>query len=360
MLLWLYIMDNNSQKVTVNISSGSIIRVILWGFLVFAIVKLTSLLLIILTSVVMASFVEYIVAKVRTKIKNRTIIVLAVYLLIIGILIVLSYTFVPVFINEMSSLVESLGKYIPNNSVLNTFQPNTITGAKEVIHSISSNSSIGDVITSGQSLISTVSGGFFDIFGKAFGGVFNLVLIFVLSLFFSFTERGVENFLRILTPLKHEEYVLGLWRRTEKKIGLWFQGQLLLGVIMGVLVYLSLTIMGIKYSLLLAIFTALCELVPYGIFVAIIPATIFAYLDGGVVSSAVTASIFFILHQFEHYLIYPLIVKNVIGISPLVVILSVLIGGHLAGFWGIVLAIPSAVFILEFFDDLEKKKIAIN
>lgn len=352
-------MDDNSKKLTINISSASIVRVILWGILVFALIKLSSLLLIILTSIVIASFVEYIITKLKPKIKSRTLIVFGVYLLLLGILITLSYIFVPVFITEMSALVESLGKYIPNNSVLNSFQPDTITGAKEVFTSISSNSSIGDVIQSGQKLVNTLSGGFFDIFGKAFGGVFNLVLIFILSLFFSFTDRGVENFLRIITPVSHEEYVINLWRRTEKKIGLWFQGQLLLGVIMGLLVYLSLTIMGVKYSLILALFTALCELVPYGIFVAIIPATIFAYLNGGVTTSFLTAIIFFVLHQFEHYLIYPLIVKNVIGISPLVVILSVLIGGHLAGFWGIVLAIPCAVFILEFSEDLEKKKISI-
>lgn len=350
-------MDNNSKKVTINITSGSIIRIILWGFLAFAIVKLASLILIILTSIVIASFVEYIVNKLKPKIKNRTLIVFCIYILIIGIVIGLSYIFVPVFVSEMSSLVDSLGKYIPQSSVLNTFQPDTISGAKDVIHTLSSSSSsLGDVIQSGQKLINTLSGGFFDVFGQAFGGVFNLVIIFILSLFFSFTERGVENFLRILTPSRHEEYVIGLWRRTENKIGLWFQGQLLLGVIMGILVYLSLTIMGVKYSLLLALFTAVCELIPYGIFAAMAFASGFAFLEGGVTASLLTAIIFFVLHQFEHYLIYPLIVKNVIGISPLVVILSVLIGGHLAGFWGIVLAIPCSVFILEFFDDLEKKK----
>jgi len=80
-------------------------------------------------------------------------------------------------------------------------------------------------------------------------------------------------------------------------------------------------------------------------------------MDGGVTLAVLTAVLFLVLHQFENYLIYPMIVKSVIGISPLVVILSVIIGGHLAGFWGIVLAIPSAVCLLEFFDDLEKKKV---
>jgi len=349
-------MDNGTQKMNMNISDQTIIRIILWGFLIFAIIKLHSILLVILTAIVIASFVESVVTKLKPKIKNRAVIVFGVYTITVGILIALSYVFIPVFIDEMSSLVNSLDKYIPSTSVLSTFQSDTISEAKDVVNTISSNSSISDVIQSGQNLIDSMSGGFFDIFSQAFGGIFNLILIFILSLFFSLTDRGVENFLRILTPAKQEEYVIGLWRRTEKKIGLWFQGQLLLGLIMGVLAYLGLTIMGVQYSLVLAVFTAVCELVPYGIFVAIIPATVFAYLGGGVTMALLAIAIFFILHQFENYLIYPLIVKNVIGISPLVVVLSIIIGGGLAGFWGIILAIPCAVFILEFFDDLEKKK----
>ena len=349
-------MESSSQKMNINISNSTIIRVILFGFLVFALFKLYNVILIILTSIVIASFVEYAVLKFKKYIKNRAAIVFIIYFLVIAILVGLSSVFLPVFVEEMSFLVNSLGKYIPDTSVLNTFQPNTITGAKDVVSTITSNSSIENVIKSGQGMINSLSGGFFNVFGQAFGGIFNLVIIFVLSIFLSLTERGVENFLRIITPYEHEEYVIDLWRRTERKIGLWFQGQLLLGVIMGLLVYLGLTIMGVKYSLIIAILTAFCELIPFGIFVAMIPAAVFSYLDGGVTLALISMLMFFILHQFENYLIYPLIVKNVIGISPLVVIISVLIGGHLAGFWGIVLAIPISVFLFELYYDMEKKK----
>jgi predicted PurR-regulated permease PerM len=64
-----------------------------------------------------------------------------------------------------------------------------------------------------------------------------------------------------------------------------------------------------------------------------------------------------VIGQFETYLIYPLIVRRATGISPIVVIISLLVGGTLAGFWGVILAIPCAVCILEFLDDLEKKKV---
>src|SRR3989338_156333 len=62
-------------------------------------------------------------------------------------------------------------------------------------------------------------------------------------LFLLVQEHGIENFLRIITPLEHEFYILDLWRRSQRKIGRWLQGQILLGVLVGVIVFLGLTIL---------------------------------------------------------------------------------------------------------------------
>jgi len=348
---------NDSQKnLTISISNGTILRVILFTALCFAFIKLTTILLVVLTSIVVASFVESAVRKMHPFVKNRTIAVLLIYLSTIAVFAGLMSVFVPVFIDEMSILVAQLGEYIPSSSLFTTFESDTISGAKGVVTTLSGNGSIGDVIESTRTLIDSVSGGFFDIFGQAFGGVLNLALILIISFYLSITERGIENFIRIVTPLRHEEYMIDLWRRTERKIGLWMQGQMLMGVLMGMLTYLGLTVLGVDYSLVLAVLVMIAELVPFGLILATIPALVFSYLDGGVALSAMTGALYLILGQFETYLIYPLIVKKATGISPLVVILSLLIGGTLAGFWGVVLAIPCAVFLLELLADLEKIK----
>jgi predicted PurR-regulated permease PerM len=350
-------MHENHNNMRVSISNDSIIRVALFGLGIYAIFKLTNLILIVLTSIVVASFVTYATGKMNKYIKNRTASVIIIYIISISVILGLLSVFVPVFINEMSDLVGQLAKYIPNSSILNSFQNDTISGAKTVVSTISHNASLGEVVKSIQGLVASLSGGFFNIFGTAFGGVINLLLIIIISFYLSITDKGIENFLRIITPDIHEEYIINLWLRTERKIGLWMQGQMLMGLIVGVLAYLGLTIIGIKYSLVLALIVIVAELVPFGLVIATIPAILFAYLDGGVAIAAVTLGFYLILGQFETYLIYPLIVKKATGISPLVVILSVLIGAELAGIWGVFLAVPTAVCLLEFLDDLEKKKI---
>ncbi len=349
---------NDSQKSThISISTGTMIRATLIVVVVFALIKLRDIVLVVLTAIVIASFVESGVKKMKKFIKNRAIAVFSIYLVSFAIVIGLFSVFVPVFLEEMSALVAQTAKYIPNGSILNSFQPDTITGAKGVVSTISHNASLGEVIQSTKNLTTSLSGGFLAIFGTAFGGILNLVLIVIISFYLSVKEKGIENFLRIVVPDKHEEYAIDLWLRTEHKIGLWMQGQMLLGVIVGLLTYLGLVILGVKYALVIALLTALFELIPFGILLAVIPAILFGYLGGGVSTAFMVGVLYFIIHQFEAYLIYPLIVKKVIGISQLVVILSLLIGYTLAGFWGVVLAIPVAVLLLEFLDDREKKKI---
>ncbi len=350
-------MNENAKMATVTISNGTLFRIVLFIALCIAFIKLSNIILVVLTSIVVASFVESAVNRMKPILKNRTLSVFLIYAISIAVIAGLMSVFVPVFIDEMSALVAQLANYIPHNSVFNTFQADTISGAKGVVSTISHDASLSEVIESAKIFFNSVSGGFFDIFGSAFGGVLNLGLILVISFYLSITEKGIENFLRIIIPASHEEYAISLWQRTERKIGLWMQGQMLMGVLMAMLTYLGLTILGVKYSLVLGLFVFIAELVPFGLILATIPGVVFAYLDGGVTLSLMVAALYLILGQFESYLIYPLIVKKATGISPLVVILSLLVGATLAGFWGVVLAVPSAVCLLEFVNDLEKKKV---
>jgi len=191
-----------------------------------------------------------------------------------------------------------------------------------------------------------------------FGGVLSFVLIVVFSFYFSIIETGVDEFLRVVSPRKYQPYVLDLWRRSRQKIGLWMQGQLLLGLIIGVLVYLILTILGIKHALLLAVIAALFELIPvFGPILAALPAVLIGFVDGGAVKGLLVVGVYVLLQQFENHLIYPLVVTKIIGVSPLLVILALIVGAELAGFLGILLAVPVAATVQELVKDVRERRI---
>ena len=172
-------------------------------------------------------------------------------------------------------------------------------------------------------------------------------------------ENGVGNFLAVIVPNKYENYVLGLWKRVETKIGYWFQGQLLLGVLVGVLVYLFLIVFGVQNAIVLAVIAACFEIIPlFGPILAAIPAIAVGYAQEGVTLALIVAGVYLIIHQFENHLIYPLVVKKIVGVPPLIVIVALIVGGQLAGFLGIFLSVPIATLLMEWFNDLEKSKLS--
>jgi predicted PurR-regulated permease PerM len=177
----------------------------------------------------------------------------------------------------------------------------------------------------------------------------------VLSFYFAVQERGVENFLRVITPLKYEEYVISLWRRAQQKIGLWMQGQLVLSALTGILVYLGLLIVGAPFPLLLGVLTAIGELIPiFGSLIVGIIAVIITLTNSGLALAFIVAGLFIVVNQFESNLLYPLVVKKIVGVPALLVIIALIVGLELAGFLGVLLSVPVAAVLQEFISDLDR------
>jgi len=341
---------------TFSVSSGTMIRAILILFAVYVAWILRDLILVILTSIVVASFVESAIPSFK-KIKiGRVFAVVIMYVLSISFISVIFYLFAPLLITEVYNFAVFISKYAPGVDFLNYFSNEAFSGAKDVVNNLSHGMSIPALLSTSKAFITNLSDGFFTTLSVAFGGIFNVVLIVIISFYLSIQEKGVENFLRVILPIKYEEYVIGLWDRTRVKIGLWMKGQMLLGLLITILTYLVLAVMGIQYAFLLAIIAGLMELVPYGILLALVPAVSFSYLSGGISSALMVFGAYLIIHQFEVYLFSPLIIKKVTGLSPLIIILAVLVGYELGGFWGLLLSIPGALLFMEIMNDVERQK----
>lgn len=342
---------------TFAINTGTMIRAVFVALAVFLIWFLRDLVLVVLTSIVIASFIESALPHFKKVGISRVLAIVIMYAASLLILVGLFYLFAPLLITEIYNLSSFLSTYIPGIFWLDFFQNEAFSGAKEIVGSLSGDFSVGGLLSISKAFILSLSGGFFSTISIAFDGIFNFVLIIVISFYLSIQEKGIENFLRVVVPIKYENYVVDLWSRSSKKIALWMKGQVVLGFVVGVLLYLVLSLLGVEYALLLAIIAGVMELVPYGMIVAMIPAFSFSYLSGGLSSALMVTGAYFIINQFEAFLFAPLLIEKVVGLSPVVIILSALIGFELGGFWGILLAIPVAVVIMEFLNDIEKDKI---
>ena len=361
-------MDKN---ITINITGGSIVKAILFVVLFIVLFLIRDIILVILTAVVIASAIEPMTKWLGKKGVSRLLSVVFVYFTLAVVLVGIFYTFVPTLINDTSSLLSSAPRYIDSISLWNPLSEEktimeskglasdiseTLNQSREAVREISSGS-FRNALSDFTQSIAKLSGNFLQTVSVVFGGILSLVLIIVLSFYLAVQEDGIAKFLQIVTPKHHETYVIDLWRRSQIKIGYWMQGQLLLAVLVGILVYLGLTIVGVRNALAFAFLAAVFEIIPiFGPILSAIPAVAVSYVDGGLSLALIVAGIYLIIQQFENHLIYPLVVKKIVGVPPILVILALIIGGKLAGFLGILLSVPVAATLMEYFDDLEKVK----
>ncbi len=338
------------RDITVRITAGSIITAILFVLLIGLVWYLRDIVLILLTAVIIASAMEPGIRAFSRWGLPRILAVIAMYLAVIAAFVGILIFFLPPVLDDAASFLTRLPETL--NSIGYTQQGGS--SSLLPISDIAALLSSAELIRNFSTTLGGSTGGIVTTLSVFFGGVVSFVLVIVLSFYFCVQETGVEDFLRVVTPVEYHTYVVDLWKRAQDKIGKWMQGQVLLALLVGVLLYLGLVILGIPYALVLSVLAALFELIPvFGQILAAIPAVAVAFASGGGETALLVGGLFLVVQQFESHLIYPLVVKKVVGVPPLLVILALLIGGKLAGFIGVLLSVPIAAALREFVNDIE-------
>lgn len=341
----------------IMITTGSFVRGVIVIAVALALFYIRDLVLVFLASIVIASAIEPIAGWAKQQRIPRVLAILGLYA-ITAILFagVFYFLFLPL-LSDLSSFIRSFPEY--SRAFISSPGLSDISGSSSFFGNVSGSIPVSDIVNRLNTFVVSISDSAFSSVSIVFGGVFSFILMVVLSFYLAVQEDGVGKFLRIITPWKQEEYVVSLWSRSQAKIGLWMQGQLLLAVIIMVLVYLGLLLLGVEQALLLAAAAGLLEIIPlFGPIIASIPAIIIAYAGGGTTLAILVTGLFLIIHQFENQLIYPLVVKKVVGVPPMLSIIALLVGGALGGFLGLVISVPMATILMEYINDLEQEKVA--
>jgi predicted PurR-regulated permease PerM len=337
---------------TISITTSTIIKMVLILAGAWFLYQLSDLVIVLLTAIVIASGIEPAARWLGAHHIPRIPAVIGVYALFLGALMGIMYLFVPIFLGETAKFVASIPRYLEYVQYVPTEYAPILDVTNSSPDTVATRL-LGDL----QHLVTEYSRDSLTAVSTIFGGVVSFVLIIVFSFYFSIQERSVEDFLRVVTPVRHEDYVVNLWKRAQHKIGLWLQGQLLLGVIVGVLVYLGLTILGVPHALVLAVVAGFFEIIPvFGPTLSAIPAVMVGLADGGVTLGLLVVALYVIIQQFENHLIYPLVVTKVVGVPPLLVIIGLIIGAKLAGILGVLLSAPVAAVLQELIADADKER----
>jgi predicted PurR-regulated permease PerM len=196
--------------------------------------------------------------------------------------------------------------------------------------------------------VETVIGAVWGVVGGVFGVITILILAFYLLLD---ADNLVATFVRLF-PREKRRRAADACRRVSTKVSAWLGGQLLLGGIIGATAALGLYLMGVPYFYVLALIAAVGELIPIvGPLLSAIPALAVAASVSPTLALGV--AVFFIAQQqFENHVLVPKVMERQVGVSAVVVIIALLLGGSLLGVVGAILAVPTAGILQVLFEEL--------
>ena len=160
---------------------------------------------------------------------------------------------------------------------------------------------------------------------------FTLTTLLTLVFFWLVEHARLQRYLLAYIPADGRAGARETWNEIETRLGLWVRGQLILMSAMGISTGIAYTLLGLPGALLLGLIAALTEAIPIiGPLLGAIPAILVATTVSPQLALAV-AGIYVVLQLIEGSVLVPLVMRNTIGISPLLILLSLLVGGRPAG-----------------------------
>lgn len=208
------------------------------------------------------------------------------------------------------------------------------------------------IITQTSEILTKFPSQFIKLSVSIFSNVINVLTVFIFALYFLLAREKLDEQLAVLFENKNtEKRIERIITQLEIKLGGWARGQLILMLIVGLVTYIGLTLLRVPFALPLAILAGILEIIPnIGPTLASIPAILIAFTVAPVIGIA-TAALAILIQQFENYLLVPMVMKQSVGISPIITLLSLLVGFKIAGVVGAILSVPMVITLQVFLSE---------
>lgn len=196
-------------------------------------------------------------------------------------------------------------------------------------------------------------------------GIFSFFVAIIVSFYILLQRTEILNFLKKFTGAMFKEKIYKnidkYFNRTNEIFFKYIASQLLDAIVVGILTSVAMSIMGIKYAVLLGFLIGLFNLIPYfGAIIAVALAILITILTGGISQGIWMGIVVTVLQQIDANIINPKIVSGSLKISPPLVIFAVTIGGAYFGVLGMFLAVPIIAVIKVMVEDYIELKTENN
>lgn len=267
---------------------------------------------------------------------------LVLILLLLGVVVLPAWLIVPLFAAQVPDLVDSVvgGLDRLDAAVDLSWMPGSPQGLGDLAEQALAGAADADVVDQGVSAAVTLV------------HLFTGLLLLIVVLFFCLKDgRRLWEGVLSLVPARRRDTVDHLAVQSWWTLGAYFRGQLLVALFDAVLIGLGLWVLGIPLAFPLAVLVFFGGLFPIvGAFASGLVAVLVALADQGLGAAALVLLLVVVVQQVEGNVLEPLILSNIIALHPLVVILSIAVGGLLLGILGAFLAVPFAAIVARLVD----------
>lgn len=315
------------KQIVISIKTIILFLLLLLG--IFIIYRLGPIIGIILLAILLVVSMEQPVRYFRKMILfnkkiSRGLAVLISYSLFVLILLAILTFMVPPLVIELQKMILNLPYMIESIKVPEGWQ-----------------SSVSEMLPDTSKISSGVITATFSIFSN----FATFLSVLVISIYMSLDWENIKKGFVSLFPKKSEDIVQETIDDVEKNVGAWIKGQMVLMLVVGLASFVGLSILGIRYSVGLALLAGIFEAIPnVGPVLSAIVAGLIGFTDSSIKGIGVV-SLFVIIQQLENNILVPKIMGRVSGFSPLVILLALLIGANFFGIIGAVCAIPVTMTI---------------
>jgi predicted PurR-regulated permease PerM len=195
--------------------------------------------------------------------------------------------------------------------------------------------------------IGSIGGGVLAVGIRIASGIFGMIIILILMVYFISSLGSLKRGMYQLVPASKRANFVDLAEQIMDSVGRYVMGQITLALVNGVLSFIVLTAIGVKYSALLAFIAFLGSLIPLvGTISASVIITLGVLLFNGPGWVVIVVAIYYVVYmQVEAYLLSPRIMARAVKVPGVVVVIAALAGGTLLGILGALIAIPVAAAI---------------
>ncbi len=310
--------------------------------------QLRDIVILLFIAFIIASAFRPIVLRLDTFNAPKWVNILAVYVVFFCLIVLILGGLIPLVLEQVRIFIQGLPAILAEFTQLLPLQ--------EIAGAIDLRAVVSDLFQSFSAELITTPSNVFNVIADAFSSLFTIFMVIMFSYYLLLEHDRIKNKFLVLLSKKDRDIAIDIINRAEEKLGAWLRGQVVVMLLIGLLTFIGLLILRVNFALPLAIIAGLLEIIPlFGPVVGMVPALIVAVTQSPWHALGVFV-LYILVQQIGGVAITPKVMNKAVGVDPLIIILSIMVGGRLAGTAGVLLAIPVAAVLSILLEELHTRK----